>query len=317
MDFLDGLVTIAGSGDAADQHGVAVHVYRANRPMENRYFYDADGELMLVPQEGAIALATEFGRLEVKPGEITVISRGTKFQVVPAGPSRGHVCENFGPPFRLPELGPIGSQGLAQKRDFLAPVAAYEDRAGPCQVVAKFMGALWTAERRHSPLDVVAWHGNYTPYAYDLGRFMAINTVSVDHPDPSIFTVLSSPYGQPGIANCDFVVFPAALDGGRAHLPPAVVPSQRDERADGADPRRVRREGRGVPPRRHLAAQHHQRPSWGDPAHARGVTVTGRRRWSRLNGRTRCRHSVTFSLSAREALRGCRRGAGPPGRRPC
>jgi homogentisate 1,2-dioxygenase len=108
----------------------------------------------------------------------------------------------------LPELGPIGSQGLAQKRDFLAPVAAYEDRAGPCQVVAKFMGALWTAERRHSPLDVVAWHGNYTPYAYDLGRFMAINTVSVDHPDPSIFTVLSSPSGQPGIANCDFVVFP-------------------------------------------------------------------------------------------------------------
>ena len=208
MDFLDGLVTIAGSGDAAAQHGVAVHVYRANRPMENRYFYDADGELMLVPQEGAIALATELGRLEVRPGEMTVIPRGTKFQVLLDGPSRGYVCENYGPPFRLPELGPIGSQGLAQKRDFLAPVAAYEDRAGPCQVVAKFMGALWTAERRHSPLDVVAWHGNYTPYAYDLGRFMAINTVSVDHPDPSIFTVLSSPSGQPGIANCDFVVFP-------------------------------------------------------------------------------------------------------------
>jgi homogentisate 1,2-dioxygenase len=208
MDFLDGLVTIAGSGDADSQHGIAVHVYRANRPMDNRYFYDADGELMLVPQEGAIALATELGRLKARPGEIAVIPRGTKFQVVPDGPSRGYVCENYGPPFRLPELGPIGSQGLAQKRDFLAPVAAYEDRAGPCQVVAKFMGALWVAERRHSPLDVVAWHGNYTPYTYDLGRFMTVNTVSVDHPDPSIFTVLSSPSGLPGIANCDFVVFP-------------------------------------------------------------------------------------------------------------
>jgi homogentisate 1,2-dioxygenase len=208
MDFLDGLVTIAGSGDAASQHGIAVHVYRANRPMENRYFYDADGELMLVPQQGAIALATELGRLEARPGEIAVIPRGTKFQVLPDGPSRGYVCENYGPPFRLPELGPIGSQGLAQRRDFLAPVAAYEDKAGPCQVVAKFMGALWAAERRHSPLDVVAWHGNYAPYAYDLARFMAINTVSVDHPDPSIFTVLTSPSGQPGIANCDLVVFP-------------------------------------------------------------------------------------------------------------
>jgi homogentisate 1,2-dioxygenase len=208
MDFLDGLVTIAGSGDAASQHGIAVHVYRANRPMENRYFYDADGELMLVPQQGAIALATELGRLEARPGEIAVIPRGTKFQVLPDGPSRGYVCENYGPPFRLPELGPIGSQGLAQRRDFLAPVAAYEDKTGPCQVVAKFMGALWAAERRHSPLDVVAWHGNYAPYAYDLARFMAINTVSVDHPDPSIFTVLTSPSGQPGIANCDLVVFP-------------------------------------------------------------------------------------------------------------
>ena len=207
-DFVDGLVTIAGSGSAGAQSGIAVHVYRANRPMKDRYFYDADGELMLVPQQGPILLATELGRLEAKPGEIAVVPRGVKFGVEVNGATRGYLCENYGAPFRLPELGPIGSQGLAQRRDFLAPVAAYEDRAGKCQIVAKFMGRLWAAERRHSPLDVLAWHGNYAPYKYDLARFMAINTVSFDHPDPSIFTVLTSPSGQPGVANCDFVIFP-------------------------------------------------------------------------------------------------------------
>jgi len=207
-DFVDGLVTIAGSGSAGAQSGIAVHVYRANRPMKDRYFYDADGELMLVPQQGPILLATELGRLEAKPGEIAVVPRGVKFGVEVNGATRGYLCENYGAPFRLPELGPIGSQGLAQRRDFLAPVAAYEDRAGKCQIVAKFMGGLWAAERRHSPLDVLAWHGNYAPYKYDLARFMAINTVSFDHPDPSIFTVLTSPSGQAGVANCDFVIFP-------------------------------------------------------------------------------------------------------------
>jgi len=207
-DFLEGLITIAGSGDAGSQSGIAVHVYRANRSMKGRYFYDADGELMFVPQQGTVVLVTELGRLELKPGEIAVVPRGTKFRVEIGGPVRGYLCENYGEPFRLPELGPIGSQGLAQKRDFLAPVAAYEDKAGKCQIVAKFLGGLWVAERSHSPLDVVAWHGNYTPYKYDLARFMAINTVSFDHPDPSIFTVLTSPSGAPGVANCDFVIFP-------------------------------------------------------------------------------------------------------------
>ena len=207
-DFLDGLITIAGSGDAAAQAGIAVHVYRANRPMKDRYFYSADGELMFVPQQGAVLLATELGRLEAHPGEVAVVPRGVKFRVEVSGATRGYLCENYGAPFRLPELGPIGSQGLAQRRDFLAPVAAYEDKAGKCQVVAKFLGGLWAAEFRHSPLDVVAWHGNYTPYKYDLARFMVINTVSFDHPDPSIFTVLTSPSGQPGVANCDFVIFP-------------------------------------------------------------------------------------------------------------
>lgn len=207
-DFLDGLVTIAGSGDPAAQAGIAVHVFRANRSMKDRYFYSADGELMFVPQQGAVLLATELGRLEAKPGEIAVVPRGMKFRVEVSGATRGYLCENYGAPFRLPELGPIGSQGLAQRRDFLAPVAAYEDKRGRCHVVAKFMGGLWASDYPHSPLDVVAWHGNYAPYKYDLARFMTINTVSFDHPDPSIFTVLTSPSGQAGVANCDFVIFP-------------------------------------------------------------------------------------------------------------
>jgi len=207
-DFLDGLVTIAGSGDPAAQAGIAVHVFRANRSMKDRYFYSADGELMFVPQQGAIVLATELGRLEAKPGEIAVVPRGVKFRVEVGGATRGYLCENYGAHFRLPELGPIGAQGLAQKRDFLYPVAAYEDKRGKCQVVAKFLGGLWAAEFRASPLDVVAWHGNQAPYKYELARFMAVNTVTFDHADPSIFTVLTSPSGTPGVANCDFVIFP-------------------------------------------------------------------------------------------------------------
>ena len=207
-DFVDGLTTIAGSGDPASQAGVAVHVYRANRSMTDRYFSTADGELMLVPQMGALRLFTELGLLEINPGEIAVIPRGLKFKVsLLEKAARGYVCENHGAHFRLPELGPIGSQGLAQKRDFQVPVAAYEDR-GKCELVLKFLGNLWSAEAKHSPLDVVAWHGNGAPYKYDLARFMAVNTVTFDHSDPSIFTVLTSPSGTPGVANCDFVIFP-------------------------------------------------------------------------------------------------------------
>jgi homogentisate 1,2-dioxygenase len=214
-DFIEGLLTVAGSGEPASQSGLAVHVYRANRSMTRRIFWNADGEMMFVPQTGALLVSTELGRLHLRPGEIGVVPRGMKFRVeLPDGEARGasdgvrgYVCENYGPAFRLPELGPIGSQGLAQQRDFNVPVAAFED-AGPCEVVAKFMGGLWASEFPHSPLDVVAWHGSYAPYKYDLARFMAINTVSFDHPDPSIFTVLSSPSGQPGVANCDFVIFP-------------------------------------------------------------------------------------------------------------
>ncbi len=208
-DFIDGLVTMAGSGGPASHAGLGVHVYCANRPMTDRYFHNADAEMMLVPQLGGLSVFSELGKMEVKPGEVAVLPRGMKFKVsLPDGKARGYACENYGPHFRLPELGPLGSQGLAQKRDFLAPVAAFEDRNARCEVVLKFLGKLWAAEYRHSPLDVVAWHGNYVPYKYDLARFMVLNTVSFDHPDPSIFTVLTSPSGHPGIANCDFVIFP-------------------------------------------------------------------------------------------------------------
>jgi homogentisate 1,2-dioxygenase len=208
-DFISGLATLAGSGEPAAQGGIAVHIYRASRSMTDRVFANADGEMMFVPQEGAVRLATELGLLDVAPGQIAVVPRGVKFKVVlPSGAVRGYLCENYGALFRLPELGPIGSQGLAQKRDFLAPVAAFEDRRGRHELVVKFLGNLWATELKASPLDVVAWHGNYVPYRYDLARFMAVNTVTFDHCDPSIFTVLTSPSGQPGVANCDFVIFP-------------------------------------------------------------------------------------------------------------
>ncbi len=213
-DFVDGLATIAGSGSPAAQHGVAAHIYRANRSMQ-RTFWNADGELMIVPQQGALSIFTELGFLEIKPGEIALIPRGLKFKIQLLGKeARGYVCENYGQPFRLPELGPIGAQGLAQTRDFLAPVAALEEKPGmrekpgKHQVVAKFAGSLWAMEQGHSPLDVVAWHGNCVPYKYDLARFMVLGSTSFDHPDPSLFTVLTSPSGQPGVANCDFVIFP-------------------------------------------------------------------------------------------------------------
>lgn len=208
-DFVDGLVTMAGNGDAASVRGSAVHIYAVNRPMGDRFFYNADGDFLIVPENGGLKIATEFGVMHVEPWEICVIPRGIKFQLSPLGDTaRGYVCENYGPPFKLPYLGPIGSNGLANPRDFLAPVASYEDRKGNFELIAKFHGKLWTTQIDRSPLDVVAWHGNYYPYKYDLRLFNVINTVSYDHPDPSIFTVITSASELPGISNIDFVIFP-------------------------------------------------------------------------------------------------------------
>ena len=206
-DFVAGLVTMAANGDAEARAGAAIHVYACNSTMNGRVFANSDGELLLVPQQGRLRLRTEFGLLDVAPGEIAVVPRAVRFAVEPDGPARGFACENYGAHFRLPELGPIGSNGLANARDFQSPVAAYEDSDAPVEIVVKFGGGLWACDCPHSPFDVVAWHGNCLPYKFDLARFNAINTVTWDHPDPSINTVLTSPSGMPGIANVELAAF--------------------------------------------------------------------------------------------------------------
>ena len=208
-DFFQGLTTMAGNGSAALQNGLAVHHYFANCSMTDSVFVNADGELVFVPQQGKLRLVTELGVLELGPLELGVVPRGIRFRVeLVEGEVSGYLGENYGAMFRLPELGPIGSNGLANARDFLTPVAAFEDVEGPTRLIQKFQGRLYQAELSHSPLDVVAWRGNLAPYKYDLTRFNTIGTVSFDHPDPSIFTVLTSPSDTPGVANSDFVIFP-------------------------------------------------------------------------------------------------------------
>lgn len=208
-DFIDGWVTMAGNGSAASMSGCAIHLYAANRSMQDRFFYNTDGELLIVPQQGRLSIATEMGKLDIEPFEIAVIPRGVRFAVeLPDGEARGYICENFGALLRLPDLGVIGSNGLANPRDFLTPAAAYEDREGQFELVTKLGGQLWRADIGHSPLDVVAWHGNYAPYKYDLRRYNTIGSISYDHPDPSIFLVLHSPTDTPGVDAIDFVIFP-------------------------------------------------------------------------------------------------------------
>jgi homogentisate 1,2-dioxygenase len=213
LTFVTGMRTMTTAGDVATQAGMAAHLYLVNAAMRREYFTNADGELLVVPQKGAMRFATEFGVLEVAPGEVCVIPRGVKFRAEPLeGPqgkgARGYVCENYGAALTLPELGPIGANGLANPRDFLTPAAAFEDREEPGHLTVKWGGAFHACDLAQSPLDVVAWHGNYAPYKYDLKRFCPVNAVLFDHPDPSIFTVLTAPTAVPGTANIDFVIFP-------------------------------------------------------------------------------------------------------------
>jgi len=208
-DLIDGMTTMLVNRDPASLEGVALHLYAADTDMIDRVFVNADGELLFVPQEGRLELLTELGRIEIAPGQIALIPRGVRFRaLLPDGMARGYVAENHGALFRLPELGAIGANGLANPRDFETPVAWFEDRDATTKVIQKYLGHLWTTTLDHSPLDVVAWHGNFAPWRYDLARFNTINTVSFDHPDPSIFTVLTSPSDVPGRANADFVIFP-------------------------------------------------------------------------------------------------------------
>lgn len=208
LTFLQGVRTMTICGDAGGQAGMGAHLYFITRSMEDEYFYNADGELLFVPQEGELRLWTEFGIIDIEPGEIAVIPRGVKMRVeLPAGPARGYLCENYGGAFSLPERGPIGANCMANQRDFLTPCAGYEDRQAASTMFVKWGGKLWSCKLDQSPLDVVAWHGNYAPYKYDLRKYSPVGPVLFDHADPSIFTVLTSPSETPGTANIDFVLF--------------------------------------------------------------------------------------------------------------
>jgi len=208
-DFITGMRTITSAGDALGQSGMAAHVYVANADMVDDHFFNADGEMLVVPQEGGVRFVTEMGIIEVMPGEICVLPRGLVFKVeLIGGPARGYVCENYGAKFTLPNRGPIGANCLANPRDFKTPVAWFEEKETPCRLTVKWCGTFHQTELDHSPLDVVAWHGNYAPYKYDLATFSPVGAILFDHPDPSIFTVLTAPSGEEGTANVDFVIFP-------------------------------------------------------------------------------------------------------------
>lgn len=246
--FLDGLRVMAANSTADNPSGVTVYQYVANQSMDCA-FYSADGELLVVPQVGRLLLVTELGRIELKPLEIAVIPRGLKFKVeLLDTEARGYLAENHAAPLRLPELGPIGSNGLANPRDFLAPNAWFEQDQRKTRLIQKFQGTFWEAELDHSPFDVVAWHGNNVPYKYDLRNFNAIGSISFDHPDPSIFTVLTSPTSVPGLANLDFVIFPPRwLVAEKTFRPPwfhrnlmneymGLIEGEYDAKADGFSP---------------------------------------------------------------------------------
>ncbi len=209
VSFVEGLCTVTTAGDVDTQVGMAAHLLFVTRSMSNEYFFNADGELLIVAQENRLRFRTEFGIIEIEPGEICIIPRGVIFRTeLIDGPARAYVCENYGGAFTLPDRGPIGANCLANPRDFLTPVAAYEDREEPSTLFVKWGGELYATEIGQSPLDVVAWHGNYAPYKYDLRHFSPVGAISFDHPDPSIFTVMTAPSETPGTANIDFVIFP-------------------------------------------------------------------------------------------------------------
>ncbi|GAB0119789.1 homogentisate 1,2-dioxygenase [Acidisoma sp. 7E03] len=207
--FLTGLRTMTTAGDVYSQMGMAAHVYLINSAMEDEYISNADGELLVVPESGRLLFKTELGEIEAGPSEIVILPRGLIFSVEPLnGTARGYICENYGAKFTLPERGPIGANCLANPRDFKTPTAAFEDRDAPCRLVMKWCGEFHASDIDHSPLDVIAWHGNYAPYKYELRTFSPVGAILFDHPDPSIFTVLTAPSGEAGTANVDFVIFP-------------------------------------------------------------------------------------------------------------
>lgn len=208
-DFIEGIETIAANGSPGGHAGMALHVYRATRSMGERVFSNGDGDMLVLPQQGSLRIVTELGVLDVGPGEFALLPKGIKFRVELTSPvARGFICENYGLPFVLPDLGLIGSHGLANSVDFLTPVAAYEDSDTPCQLIHKFAGNFWSAHIDHSPFDVVAWRGNWAPCKYDMHNFAVVGALSHDHPDPSIFCALSSPSDAVAGGNVDFMILP-------------------------------------------------------------------------------------------------------------
>ncbi|OQO12330.1 Homogentisate 1,2-dioxygenase [Cryoendolithus antarcticus] len=213
VDWVHSLHLLAGAGDPAMKSGLGIYIFAVGKDMDpHEAFYSADGDFLIVPQHGVLDIQTEFGHLLVRPNEVCVIPRGIRYRVtLPSGPARGYICELYQGHFQLPELGPMGSNALANSRDFQAPIAAFdEDHSGSTTytLLSKFAGDLFAATQTHTPFDVVAWHGNYYPYKYDLGRFNTMGSISYDHPDPSIFTVLTAPSDHAGTAVADFVIFP-------------------------------------------------------------------------------------------------------------
>jgi homogentisate 1,2-dioxygenase len=256
MTFLQGVRTMTTAGDVHTQTGMAAHVYLITRSMIDQHFYNADGEMMFVLQKGDLRFVTEFGRIDAQPGEIVVVPRGVKFRVeIFSSPARGYLCENYGGAFTLPERGPIGANCLANSRDFLTPIAAYEDKETPTELFVKWGGSLYKAELTHSPIDVVGWHGNYAPYKYDLRAFSPVGAISFDHPDPSIFTVLTSPSETAGTANIDFVIFPERWMVADNTFRPALVSHEHHVGVHGAGIRPLRCEATGLCAGRHESPQ--------------------------------------------------------------
>ena len=209
LTFITGMRTMTTAGDVNSQDGMSTHVYNVTESMVDDYFFNSDAEMMVVPEVGNLRFFTEMGVINVSPGDICILPRGLKFKVELDGePARGYVCENYGAKFTLPDRGPIGANCLANPRDFRTPVAAFEDKESPCRMLVKWCGRFFECDLGHSPLDVVAWHGNYAPYKYDLRTFSPVGAIAFDHPDPSIFTVLTAPSATAGTANIDFVIFP-------------------------------------------------------------------------------------------------------------
>lgn len=203
QDFITRLTHIASTSLSH------TYLYHCTQSMEDRYIINHDGEFLFIPYSGGLVLHTEMGKLEIKVGMIAVIPRGISFKVtLMDSDAAGYLCEHGGLPLRLPELGNMGANGLANPRHFFYPTAAVESSPGPKECISKYLGQLWVTESPYSPLNVVAWQGNYAPYGYDLSLFNTIQTVSFDHPDPSIFTVLTAESAYPGIAQLDFVIFP-------------------------------------------------------------------------------------------------------------